>query len=189
MSVTAVSDLLASRRPHRADAARNFDAILAAAREVFSEKGTETSMEDVARRAKVGIATLYRNFPTRESLIEGVYVTEVDAVCQYADTLSQLPPGDALDAWLVRFADYMHTKRVLIEGLTRASEAYQTCRTALYATGGPLLEQAQAAGKARTDVDVDDVMRLIMCLTLGIYRDGSQKNRILRMVIDSLHTR
>ncbi|HEX3791330.1 MAG TPA: helix-turn-helix domain-containing protein [Pseudonocardiaceae bacterium] len=191
--MTAVSDLLAARRPHRADAARNFDAILAAGRAVFTEKGAEGALEDVARRAGVGIATLYRNFPTRESLIEAVYVAEVDQVCQYADELTGLAPGDAFNAWLERFAVYLNTKRALVEGLSRESvegfqqdEAYQTSRSAIYATGGPLLERAQAAGTARGDVDIDDVMRFILGVTAGIYRDEDQRSRIVRMAIRSV---
>lgn len=126
--MTAVSGLLAARRPHRADAARNFDAILAAAREVFTEKGSDGPLEEVARRAGVGVATVYRNFPTREALIEAVYVAEVDQVCEYAEEMTGLAPDTALDAWLERFAVYLNTKRALIEGLTRESEAYQACR-------------------------------------------------------------
>lgn len=193
--MTRVSELLAARRPHRADAARNFDAILTAARAAFSEKASEVSLEEIARRAGVGIATLYRNFPTRESLIEGVYIVEVEEVCAYADQLTPLDPGQALDAWLVRFAQYMHTKRALIEGLTRAaadeltreSAAYRTCRAAIYATGGPLLERAQAAGSARTDVDIDDVMRYLMGVTFSVYRDEDQRRRVFEMAIKTLH--
>jgi AcrR family transcriptional regulator len=76
----ALGDLLDQRRPHRADAARNFDAIITAARAGFTDDGTEASLEDVARRAGVGPGTLYRNFPTREDLIEAVYVAEVDSL-------------------------------------------------------------------------------------------------------------
>jgi AcrR family transcriptional regulator len=194
--VSAVSDLLAARRPHRADAARNFDSIVRAARDEFTERGADGPMENIARRAGVGIATLYRNFPTRESLIEAVYVAEVDQVCQYARELADLPPGEALEAWLARFAVYMNTKRALIEGLTResvaqqrASPAYQTCRSAIYAVGGPLLGTAQEAGAARTDVDIDDVMRFILGVTVGVYRDDDQRDRVIRLAIDSIHAR
>lgn len=184
--MSAVSDLLAARRPHRADAARNFDAILAAARAQFAESGADRPMEEIARRAGVGVATLYRNFPTRESLIEAVYVDEVDRVCQYAQTLADLPAGNALVAWLTRFAVYLNAKRALIEGLTRESDAYQICRGAIYATGGPLLAAAQQAGAARTDLDIDDVMRFILAVTAGIYRDGGQQDRIIRLAIESI---
>jgi AcrR family transcriptional regulator len=81
-------DLLDERRPHRADAARNFDAILAAARAEFTEHGTDAALDDIARRAGVGPATLYRNFATRGDLVEAVYVAEVDALCQDATRLA-----------------------------------------------------------------------------------------------------
>ena len=189
--MSAVSDLLAARRPHRADAARNFDAIVRAAREEFTERGGQVPVEDIARRAGVGVATLYRNFPTRDDLIEAVYVAEVDQVCEYAAELAGLAPGKALDAWLVRFAVYMNAKRALIEGLTRVSqvrefEAYRTCRTAIYAAGGPLLEAAQASGAARTDISIDDVMRFIMGVTAGVYTGDDQRDRVIRLAIDSV---
>ena len=82
-------DLLAQRRPRRADAARNFDALVAAARDAFEEFGAEASMDEIARRAGVGNATLYRNFPTREALVETVYLTGVQDVCQYAEDLAE----------------------------------------------------------------------------------------------------
>jgi AcrR family transcriptional regulator len=186
--MNAVSELLAGRRPHRADAARNFDSIVRAAREEFTERGADGPMENIARRAEVGIATLYRNFPTRESLIEAVYVAEVDQVCQYSDDLAGLPAGEALDAWLARFAVYMNTKRALIQGLTRESQAYQTCRAAIYAAGGPLLSAAQEDGTARADVDIDDVMRFVMGVTAGTYRDEDQRDRIIRLAIASIRT-
>jgi AcrR family transcriptional regulator len=193
--VASVSDILAARRPCRADAARNFDAILAAGCEVFSEKGADGTLEDIARRAGVGIATLYRNFSTKGSLVEAVCVAEVDQVCQYADEVAGLEPGTALDAWLHRFAVHLHTQRALTKGLTQAmleeprreSGAYQTCRTAIYAAGRRLLDRAQKAGVARGDVDIDDVMRFIISVTVGAYRDEDQKNRLVQLVIDSVH--
>ncbi|MEU8952629.1 helix-turn-helix domain-containing protein [Streptomyces sp. NPDC048489] len=184
---TPVTELLAARRPRRADAARNFDAALASARAVFTEKGGGASMEAIARHAGVGIATLYRNFPTRESLIEAVYVAEVDQICRYGVDLTSKVPGEALDAWLEQFALYLNTKRALIEGLSRESEAFQVCRTAIYATGEPLLRRAQATGAARTDVDIDDVMRYIFGVTAGTYQNDDQRRRVIRMAIEAVH--
>jgi AcrR family transcriptional regulator len=184
--VSAVSDLLAARRPHRADAARNFDAIVRAAREEFTERGARGPVEDIARRAGVGVATLYRNFPTRESLIEAAYVAEVDEACQYAAELAGLPPADALELWLGRFASCLNAKRALIEGIARESGAFQACRAAIYAAGGPLLEAAQAAGAVRGDVDIDDVMRFIMSVTAAVYRDDSQRSRVILMAVSGL---
>src|ERR1700712_2204426 len=95
---TRVGDLLEARRPHRVDAARNFDSILGAARDLFAEFGTDVVFADVAVRAGVGIATLYRHFPTREDLAEAVYVAEVDALCSYGEELAATQEaGEALE--------------------------------------------------------------------------------------------
>ena len=93
----------------------------AAARDVFAEQGTSGSLEEVARRAGVGIGTLYRNFPTRQDLFETVYVEEIEQLCQTADDVADLPPWDALVAWLQRFVGYIATKRAILEELNRDS--------------------------------------------------------------------
>jgi hypothetical protein len=91
-----------------------------------------------------------------------------------------------LEAWLARIAVYMNAKRALIEGLTRELRAYQTCCTAIYTAAGPLLDSAQAAGAARIDIDIDIVMRFIMSVTAGIYRDDSQRDRLIRLAVSSV---
>ncbi len=184
-----VADLLAQRRPHRADAARNFDLLLVAARDAFTELGVDVSLEEIARRAGVGIATLYRNFPAREDLIESVYVAEVDAVCRFADELAHAEPWDALVAWLRRFVTYMATKRALIEGLNRESQAFQACRGALAEAGEPLLRRAQLARAARCDMDIDDVMRLVIGITAVAYPSEDQRERVFRMALDGIRAR
>src|SRR5919107_5305268 len=94
---------LTVRRPQRADARRNFDALIAAAREVFAAQGADASLEDIARRAGVGIGTLYRNFPTRQDLFERVYIGEVEDLCAVARDVADREPWDALATWLRRF--------------------------------------------------------------------------------------
>src|SRR4029077_9767461 len=88
-----------SRRPLRADAQRNYDKLLSAARDAFAEDGTAATLDDIAHRAGVGIATLYRHFPTRQHLLEAVYVDEVEAMARTATDLAELPPWEALDRW------------------------------------------------------------------------------------------
>ncbi|MEV4319613.1 helix-turn-helix domain-containing protein [Actinocrispum sp. NPDC049592] len=185
----AVTELLAQRRPHRADAARNFDAILAAARGAFTELGTDASLEEVARRAGVGIATLYRNFPTREELIEMVYVSEVDALVRYAEELKDTPPWDALVAWLRRFIEYGKTKRALIDALNRTSAAFKACREDMFGAGVPLLERAQQSGDARKDADFDDVLRLVIGLSAATFADDGQRERVFQLAIDGIRER
>ena len=112
------------------------------------------------------MATLYRNFPSREDLAEAVYVTEVDELCRYGERLDgRGDPWDALVSWLRRFVTYLGTKRVLLDALDRESGAFRACRDALYATGDPLLARAQQAGRARAEVTIDDVLRFFLGVT------------------------
>jgi AcrR family transcriptional regulator len=189
-TAVALRDLLDQRRPHRADAARNFDAIIAAAREEFTDSGTGASLEDIARRAGVGPATLYRNFPTREDLIEAVYVAEVDSLCQDALRLAGAEePWPALVAWVRHFVTYMATKRVLLGALDRESGTFRACRQALYDFGGPLLTRAQQYGDANPDLTIDDVMRFVIGVTSSPFGSDEQRERILDMAIAGIATR
>src|SRR3954463_8355120 len=103
MSTPQTESVQLSKRPKRADALRNYEKLLAAAREAFTEADRSASLEDIARRAGVGIGTLYRNFPTRADLVEAVYVDEVEALSRSADESAQRDPWDALTSWLQRF--------------------------------------------------------------------------------------
>ncbi|MET7708255.1 helix-turn-helix domain-containing protein [Micromonospora sp. NPDC005413] len=175
-----------TQRPKRADARRNYDALVAAARDAFAENGAAASLEDVARRAGVGIGTLYRNFPSRRHLFEAVYVEEVRALSRSAEDLAELPPWDALVAWLHRFVAYVATKRALAEQLLHDSEIFQSCRTEIYAAGQPLMERAQAAGAVRDDIGFDDVVRLISGLTMAQFPSPEQRDRVLGVALDGL---
>src|SRR3984893_16296797 len=115
MSSIDTTAQLSQARPKRADARRNYEKVVAAARDAFTEGGTSTSLEEIARRAQVGIGTLYRHFPSRQALLEAVYVDEVEALCRSAADLADLPPWDALIAWLHRFVGYLAAKRALAE--------------------------------------------------------------------------
>ncbi|MEV4122962.1 helix-turn-helix domain-containing protein [Micromonospora sp. NPDC049645] len=183
--MTALTHLRVAR-PNRADAARNYDAILAVARVAFAEQGADAPLEEIARRAGVGVATLYRNFPTREVLIENVYVTEVEAVCDMAGAAESRAPRDGLYAWLRRFVEYIGAKQPLAAGLNRESAAYLECRRALYAAGGPLLERAQQAGEVRADVTIDDVMRLASAIASGHFPRPDQRDHVLTVALDGL---
>src|ERR1700716_2419407 len=113
MSTTEATDQLVSGRPKRADARRNYEKVVAAAREAFAEHGASASLEEIARRAEVGIGTLYRHFPNRQALLEAVYVEEVEELCRSAADFAELPPWEALVAWLHRFVAYLAAKRAL----------------------------------------------------------------------------
>jgi AcrR family transcriptional regulator len=181
--------LLLERRPQRADARRNFDALVEAGRTVFAESGVTASLEEIARRAGVGIGTLYRNFPSRDALVEAVYLEEVASVVTLAEELDDIDPFDALAAWLRRLADYASTKKVLLDGLNRQSPLLQSCRGLMFAAGEPLLARAQASGDVRKDVAIDDVIRLVSGLSGVAMLEPGQRDRLLDIAFDGLRDR
>jgi AcrR family transcriptional regulator len=180
-----LADVMA-RRPKRADARRNHDALLDAARDVFAALGANASLEEIARRANVGIATLYRNFPSRQELLEAVYVHEVQALVATADDLAGEPAWDALETWLRRFVEYTATKRAILEELAGGSPLFATCFDAIVRAGEPMLSRAQHAGLARSDVSFDDVLRLISSVTMTPGTEPAQRTRIAGVAIDGL---
>jgi AcrR family transcriptional regulator len=190
---TQTTAAVVAQRPKRADARRNYDKLIAAAREAFTEDGSAASLEDIARRAQVGIGTLYRHFPTRQALLEAVYLEEVEAICQSAEGLSELDPWDALTTWLRRFVGYAATKRALAEELLAVtgadSEVLASCRTAISAAGVPLLERAQRAGVARPDTTFLDVGRMVGGIAVIRGADPEQIDRILELALDGLRYR
>lgn len=186
--MTRVAELML-RRPARADARRNFDALVEAARAAFAEAGTDVPLEEIARQAGVGIGTLYRNFPTREALIEMVYLREVEAVCLAAEDVADLEPWTALKAWLRRFISYVGTKKALISALNRNSGTLLACRDSLYEAGAPLLARAQAAGLVRSDTSIDDLMRLITGIAAANFVDEEQRDRVMDMALDGFRLR
>ena len=182
-----------TQRPKRADAARNYDKLLAAAREAFTSEGEDASLEGIARRADVGIGTLYRNFPTRQALLEAVYFEEVEGICRAAQEFDGLDPWHALTAWLERFADYATTKKALAGELMaymdEGSEVFLQCRHAIKAAGAPLLEAAQRSGDVRPDVRIMDVVRMIGGIATIPNAEPGQVDRILAVALDGLRAR
>src|SRR3954465_10567767 len=131
---TTTTDLLT--RPKRADARRNYDKVLAAAREAFAEGGDSTALEEIARRAGAGIGTLYRHFPNRQALGEALYLDEVEEVCRSAAELEGGDPWEAFNSWLERFIAYLATKRVLatelLNNLGPDALLFKECRASLF---------------------------------------------------------
>jgi len=193
MSTTEDTTRPLLERPKRADARRNYDKLVAAARDAFAEHGTSASLEEVARRAGVGIGTLYRRFPSRQDLLEAVYVEELADVCQSADELTDLPPWEALSAWLHRLVEYVGRKHALAEELwnylDRDAEFFSGCRTALFAAGEPLLARAQAAHEVREDVDYNDVIQMVGGIGKNPATPPEQVARILDIALDGLRYR
>jgi AcrR family transcriptional regulator len=192
MSSTETPEQPLAHRPKRADARRNYDKLVAAAREAFTEADRSASLEDIARRAGVGIGTLYRHFPTRTDLIEAVYLEEVDALCRSVDDFRDLPPWESLVGWLRRFVGYATTKQALAEELfkvaDRDAEMFKTCRVAFYGAGEPLLARAQASGDVRPDVGIDEVVRMVGGIA-KIPAEPAEVDRILSVALDGLRYR
>ena len=192
MSATETQQPALARRPKRADARRNYDQLIAAAREAFTERDRSASLEDIARRAGVGIGTLYRHFPTRGDLIEAVYVEEVETLCRSADGLRDAEPWDALVGWLRRFVAYVATKQALAEELfavDRDAEVFKSCRVAFYGAGEPLLKRAQDTGAVRRDVSIDEVLQMVGGLAKIQAADAAGIDRILSVALDGLRYR
>jgi AcrR family transcriptional regulator len=190
MSTTEATTHPLLARPKRADARRNYDKVLAAAREAFAEGGESTSLEEIARRAGVGIGTLYRHFPTRQALLEALYIGEVEEMCRSAAELEGYDAWDALNQWFERFIAYLATKRALahelLNYLDMDAPLFQTCRTSLFAAGEPLLERAQEAGAVRPDVTFPEVMQMVMGIAKIPTADHAQIEHILRIALDGL---
>jgi AcrR family transcriptional regulator len=182
-----------TQRPKRADAARNYDKLIAAAREAFTSQGEDASLEGIARRADVGIGTLYRNFPTRQALLEAVYIEEVEGICRAAEEFEGVDPWQALSGWLRRLADYATTKKALAGELMaymdEGSEMFLQCRHAMKAAGTPLLEAAQRSGDVRPDVRFMDVVRMIGGIATIPNAEPGQIDRILAVALDGLRAR
>jgi AcrR family transcriptional regulator len=192
MTATDTTAQTLLERPKRADARRNYEKVLTAAREAFAEGGESTALEEIARRAGVGIGTLYRHFPNRQALLEAVYVDEVEVICRSAAELEDTDPWDALEAWFERFIGYMATKQALaaelLNYLDRDNELFKVCRTSLWAAGEPLLQRAQAAGVVRPDVSIGDVIPMVMGIA-KIPGDPAQNAHMLRIALDGLRYR
>jgi AcrR family transcriptional regulator len=157
----------AIERKPRADAQRNRERILAAARKAFTRRGAGISLDDVAKRAGVGAGTLYRNFPTREALLEAVYRTEVEKLAaaegEFAKTLA---PVEALRAWMLLFVDYIATKQIIAPALNTIvggpSKLYDSTGDLIKGSIQALVDRAILSGDIRRDLDPLDLLRALV---------------------------
>jgi len=173
----------------RADARRNYQRLLAAAGAAFAERGADdVSLEEIARRAGVGIGTLYRHFPTRQTLLEAVYRDQVDALDARAAELIQADsPAAALAEWLAAMVTFGKAKRGLTTGMLD-SELLSSCRDVLHGATETLLARAQQAGAVRADVQGADVIRLVHAVSIAadLGQDPGQADRMLALVLAGL---
>jgi AcrR family transcriptional regulator len=191
-----MTDTTASDAPKlRADAARNRARLVEAARALFlsGPPDAEVSLEQVAKKAEVGIGTLYRHFPTRLDLLEAVYRDEVDLLRETAEkVVPNHTPVEALELWLEAFVDYAATKKhifhELVDAIGRDSELLTHSRKVMNESAEGLLTAAQESGEIRTDVDAADVLRLVGGCTMMPNFDRAQTLRILKVVMDGLRT-
>jgi AcrR family transcriptional regulator len=184
-----------ARRPMRADARRNYQALLSAANAAFIEQGADdASLEEIARRAGVGIGTLYRHFPTRQALLEAVYRDQVEVMSARAEALlADAPPGEALVAWLRALVEFGSTKRSLTSGilatLDKDSELVSSCSAMMRQSATALLSRAQEAGEARPDANALDLIRLVHAVSMTVQRgggDAGQADRMIGLIMDGL---
>jgi AcrR family transcriptional regulator len=175
----------------RADARQNHARLLTAASEAFAEKGADAPLEDIARRAGVGIGTLYRHFPTRLDLQAAAFRNQVTLLCGEAlEMLDRAEPERAFYTWMRIMASYFMNKRglskALMQALGKDSEVMETCWTRLRDTTERTLTLAQQAGTIRPDVSAMDVMRLAHGVVASTEHDPDQAPRLLAIMMDGL---
>jgi AcrR family transcriptional regulator len=181
-----------AERPMRADARRNYERIVATAKELFAEHGADVPLDDIAKKAGVGAGTLYRHFPTREKLIETVYRNEIGLLADRAHDLhDDLAPWEALEAWLGEQVTWVVERHklaaILKESIDSGSETFQYCQKRLREATGVLVEAAQAAGLVRADVTGADVLRLGHGAGMAVRNCSPEEGKlVLSVILDGL---
>ncbi|HEX6543028.1 MAG TPA: helix-turn-helix domain-containing protein [Ktedonobacterales bacterium] len=181
-------------QPTRADARRNRERLLAVAQAAFAEHGPNASLEDIARRAGVGIGTLYRHFPTRQALLEAAYHDQMELLTAEAKTLlEEASPGDALDTWLQSLLVHKLLQRGLTEVLVEGEKSGEIspAKARMRAAGAALLARAQQAGAVRSDIDILDLMRLVHGVAVSSEMSPARAqltSHYLKIMIDGLRT-
>lgn len=176
-----------ARRPLRADAARNVRALVAAAKQLFDEQGPDVALDEIARRAGVGNATLYRNFPTRADLIVAVYADEVAELCLRGAALRETEAaGEALFAWLDSFVVHVATKRALALAGTehnteRRTQLFDTWHEAMRKVAGDLYDRAREAEAVSPDVSAEELLALTSAAAIAS-NGPEHARRLLRMM-------
>jgi AcrR family transcriptional regulator len=180
-------------RAQRCDAARNRECLIECASDAFAANGVDTSLEQIAKTAGVGIGTLYRHFPTRDALVEAVYRRNVDLLIEGADELSaNKPPDEALAEWMQRFVEYVASKKGLATYLKSVvsadAELFTEAKARVLETIGRLIAAAADAGTIRADVDPHDVIHTLggYCLMSDNNADPEQGKRVAKLIMDGL---
>ncbi len=194
----ATSAAKAGERPRRADARRNRERIVAAARVEFLERGADASLDAISRRAEVGIGTLYRHFPTRHDLLDAVFRDSADLLCARAGELrAELTPREAFVAWMRASLDHAMSYQGLAAELmagelgdpSASSCADQSACRNLRLTTEDEVARAKAAGVLREDIEPDDVVRLVNAIALTTEGDPDATavaDRLFGFMVDGL---
>ena len=173
----------------RADAERNRDKILAAARTAFADPEAEISMAEISRRAGVGMATLYRNFPGRRELLEALYANEVNAICNAAASVGGGTPGEVFTAWLHRFFAFVmskhHIASELLEHTDSSDPIFGNNRARVIAACQPLFAAAKRAREVRDDLALEQVLDMVIAIA-AIHGDTRYLEPILQTALNGL---
>lgn len=184
--------LAGSARPMRADARRNWERIVAAARDAFSEHGRDAPLDEIARQAGVGAGTLYRHFPKRETLVEAVYRDEIETLSARAfELLDSHEPQVALAEWMKQQIEFVVLKRGLAETLKAAidknSEVFAYCHEMLTDAVAALLTRGQEAHSIRSDIQPRDLLRLGHGIAVAAeYSTPEETERLLSVMLSGL---
>ncbi len=188
-----MSDVEEKSRKPRADSVRNREQLLNAAKSAFGDVGVDVALEEVARRAGVGIGTLYRHFPTRSALLAGVYRRELDQLAEAADRLlAEKKPAEALEQWFEVLIGYMATKRVVGPALRADSgegaQVWASGGVSIRDALGKLAIAAAKAGEIRADLNDEDLQRLLMAFAQGYDQPGWEEGarRMLSILMAGL---
>jgi len=178
-------------RPKRADARRNRELLIEAARTVFSTQGAGAPMEAIAKQAGVGVGTLYRHFPNRLDLVEAVYESDVQELAATARrVVAELEPGAAVDAFFDAFVRYAQTKQALLGELQQSFEKHpdlrSRCREQIESSFDMVIERAKQAGAIRNDISGSDVMQLTAPVCTNSSISAEQSQRLIGMILDGL---
>ena len=181
-----------AQRRLRADALRNIDSLLEAAKTVFGTAGVDAPAKQIADLAGVGVGTLYRHFPQRSDLVKAVFQREVDACANAATTLAAAhEPGAALAKWLHRYTEFLATKRGLATALHSGDPAYCALPAYFMQRLGPalgsLLEAATASGEIRAGISAKDILHAVANLCVPVPGEGvAYSQRMVALLIDGL---
>lgn len=176
-------------RPRRADAQRNYDQVVAAASTAFAREGADASLEEIARQAGVGSATLHRHFPSRQALLNAVFHERVETLCRQArEAAAGDEPGPALTSWLRSVAAYGASTRGLAASLVPTDD--NACHRMISQAGDELLTRARAAGAVRPGVSMADLLTLVTAISMAVEHrpgdNGGEAERLLGLALDGI---